>query len=145
MIRQISVFVQNKAGQLSKILNVLAENKIDIRSMTIAESEDYGLLRLILSNTEQGLSILKSAGIMASISDVMACEIPDRPGGLANLVNALAAENINIAYTYSYWPIHAGKVIIVFKVPDEDIEKTKAVIDEKPDYVLLSREVLLQS
>lgn len=144
MIRQVSVFIQNQEGKLGKVLKVLADNDINIRSLTIAETADYGILRLILQNTDKALKALKEADIMANVTMVMAAEVPDRPGGLSRIVDALAAEKINLTYAYSFLPQNTSNAIIIFKVSDDDAEKARKVLTNYEGVDLLVREELLQ-
>ena len=116
MIRQISVFIQNDSGRLAHVLKTLKEADINIRSLTIAETADYGIMRLILQDTDKGLKALKDAKIMANETNVMAVEIPDKPGGLSKLADLLADANIDIEYAYSFLPQNTSNAIIIFKV-----------------------------
>jgi hypothetical protein len=144
MIRQVSVFIQNQEGKLGKVLKVLADNDINIRSLTIAETADYGILRLILQDTDKALKALKESDIMANVTMVMAAEVPDRPGGLSRIVDALAAEKINLTYAYSFLPQNTSNAIIIFKVSDDDAEKARKILTDYEGVDLLVREELLQ-
>lgn len=144
MIRQVSVFIQNEEGKLGRVLRVLEKNQINIRSLTIAETSDYGILRLILSDTDKALAALKEARLMANLSMVMAAEVPDEPGGLSRLVDALADAKINMAYAYSFLPKKTDNAIVIFRVDDAEIDHTKAVLTEKAGIHLLERDELLE-
>ena len=144
-LQQISVFLENRAGQLAEITGVLAENGIDLRALHISETSDYGVLRLIATDSAGAEKVLKENGFLVSVTPVVAVSVPDRPGGLGELVGMLAAEDINIAYAYSYWPLHTGKVIVVIKVDDEDLEKAKKVFEGQTEILLLGRDELLNS
>ena len=144
MIRQVSVFIQNQEGKLGKVLDILAENDINIRSLTIAETADYGILRLILQDTDKALEGLKAAGIMANVSMVMAAEVPDKPGGLSRLVDTLTKEKINLAYAYSFLPKNTSNAIIIFKVDDGDVDRARTVLSASENVVLLDKDELLQ-
>ncbi|MDD4691932.1 MAG: amino acid-binding protein [Eubacterium aggregans] len=144
MIRQVSVFIQNQEGKLGKVLDILAENDINIRSLTIAETADYGILRLILQDTDKALEGLKAAGIMANVSMVMAAEVPDKPGGLSRLVDTLTKEKINLAYAYSFLPQNTSNAIIIFKVDDGDVDRARTVLSASENVVLLDKDELLQ-
>lgn len=143
MIRQVSVFIQNKEGRLAYVLGVLAENDINIRSLTIAETADYGIMRLILQNTDRALKVLKENQIMANQTVVMAAEVPDKPGGLSLMVNKLTEGGINIQYAYSFLPKNTSNAIIIFKVADEDMEKVNTILEEENHIKVLNREELL--
>ena len=145
MIRQVSVFLQNEGGKLGKVLSVLENADINIRSLTIAETSDYGILRLILSDTDKALIALKEAHIMASVTPVMAAAVPDCPGGLSKLVNALGSAGINMAYAYSFLPKNHDNAVVIFRVNDEDMERAKEVLQDQVGVSPLERNELLES
>ncbi len=118
-IPQISVFLENRAGQLAGITKILAENGIDMRAISIAEASDYGVLRIITSEPERTASILVSNGIVLSITPVLAVAVPDQAGGLAPVLSLLAEANIDIEYMYSLFTQKAGTAYMVFRVSDE--------------------------
>ena len=101
-IHQISVFLENRAGQLAEITSILSENKIDMRAISIAETTDYGVLRLIVSEPERTASILLSHGFILSMTPVVAVAVPDEPGGLARVLHILAEAEIDIEYMYAF-------------------------------------------
>ncbi len=143
MIRQISVFIQNDSGRLAHVLKTLKDADINIRSLTIAETADYGIMRLILQDTDKGLEALKNAKIMANETNVMAVEIPDKPGGLSKLTDLLADANIDIEYAYSFLPQNTSNAIIIFKVKDEDEQKVIDLTQADPALQVLERDTLL--
>ncbi|MEF9919235.1 MAG: ACT domain-containing protein [Eubacterium sp.] len=143
MIRQVSVFIQNQEGKMNSVLKALAKNDINVRSINIAETADYGIMRLILQETEKGLAVLKENNIMANETQVLAVEVPDRPGGLSGLVDLLTAHNINIEYAYSFLPKNTSNAIIICKVNAELMEKAKEILKEGQHISLLNREELL--
>ena len=118
-IPQISVFVENRAGQLAEITKILAENGIDMRAISIAEASDYGVLRIITNEPERTASILVSNGIVLSMTPVLAVAVPDQVGGLAPVLSLLAEANIDIEYMYSLFTQKAGTAYMVFRVSDE--------------------------
>lgn len=144
MIRQVSVFIQNEEGKLGRVLKILEDNNINIRSLNIAETSDYGILRLILSDTDRALAALKEARIMANLTMVMAAEIPDIPGGLSGLVESLAEAKINMSYAYSFLPKKTEDAIIIFRVDDEEMEQVKDILENKKNIHLLERDELLE-
>ena len=119
-IPQISVFLENRAGQLAGITKILAENGIDMRAISIAEAHDYGVVRLITSEPERTKNILVENGIVLSMTPVLAVAVPDRAGGLAPVLNLLADANIDIEYMYSLFTQKAGTAYMVFRVSDEE-------------------------
>ncbi len=143
MIRQVSVFIQNDSGRLAHVLKVLKEADINIRSLTISETADYGIMRLILQDTDKGLKSLKDAGIMANETEVMAVEVPDKPGGLSQLTDILSDADIDIKFAYSFLPQNTSNAIIIFKVSQEDEQKVKDLTKENPALQVLERDSLL--
>ena len=119
-IHQISVFLENRTGQLAEITALLAENHIDIRAISIAETADYGLVRLIVDDSYKASSILLQHGDILSMTPVWAVEVPDTPGGLADLLKVLAEQHIDIEYMYSLFTHMEGKAYMVFRVADAD-------------------------
>lgn len=143
MIRQVSVFIQNDSGRLAHVLKALREADVNIRSLTISETADYGIMRLILQDTEKGLKALKDAGVMANETGVMAIEIPDKPGGLSQLTDLLAEADVDIEFAYSFLPQNTSNAIIIFKVPDDDVQKVIEVTQDNPALQVLESDELL--
>ena len=125
-VHQISVFLENRAGQLAEITGILAENGIDLRALSIAETADYGILRMIVDNAEQATSILLQHGYILSMTPVLVISVPDQPGGVAPVLATLAEGNIDIEYMYSLFTHVDGKAYMVFRVNEE--EKFKALL-----------------
>ena len=120
-IRQISVFVENKNGSLEQLLNVLAAAGVDMRAMSVADTQEFGILRMIAKNHTKACEALRAEGYLVSENDVTAVEIPDEPGGLAKVVSILAAHGINIEYTYAFLTRSHNHACVVFRVDDNDI------------------------
>ncbi len=120
MVYQISVFLENRAGQFAEITGVLAENHIDLRAISIAESTDYGVLRMIVDNAEKATAILMQHGYLMSMVPVLVIAVPDRVGGVAPVLATLAEGDLDIEYMYSLFTHNAGKAYIVFKVHDAE-------------------------
>jgi hypothetical protein len=123
---QISVFLENRAGQLAEITNVLSENHIDLRALSIAETADYGVLRLIVDDTEKATSILLSQGFILSMTPVTVVVVPDCAGGLAPVLETIAEGELSIEYMYSLFTRREGKAYMVFRIADE--EKFRALL-----------------
>lgn len=117
-LQQISVFLENRAGQLAEITGVLAENGIDLRALHISETADYGVLRLIAADSEKAEKVLKDNGFLVSMTPVVAVSVPDRPGGLALLLKVLADNRIDISYMYSVFGSDNGLAHMIFRIPD---------------------------
>ena len=118
-IHQISVFLENRAGQLAEITHLLAENHIDIRALSIAETSDYGLARMIVDDSYKASSVLLEHGDILSMTPVYAVEVPDKPGGLAELLNVLAENHIDIEYMYSLFTHREGHAYMVMRITNE--------------------------
>ena len=120
MAYQISVFLENRAGQLAEITGVLANNGIDLRAISIAETADYGIVRMIVNDAQTATSILLHHGYLLSMTPVLVIAVPDQPGGIAPILATLAEGNIDIEYMYSLFTHIEGKAYIVFRVADEE-------------------------
>lgn len=119
-IHQISVFLENRTGQLSEITRLLAENNIDLRAISIAETADYGLARMIVDDAAKASNILLQHGDILSMTPVWAVEVPDRPAGLAELLAVLAENHIDVEYMYSLFAHRDGYAYMVLRISDED-------------------------
>ena len=125
-IQQLSVFLENRAGQLAEITEILAEHGIDLRAIHIAETTDYGVLRLITSAPHEAANILLEKGCVLSMTPVMAAAVPDKPGGLAKLLAVVAQAGIDIEYMYSMFGNGNGMAYMIFRVAD--VERLEAVL-----------------
>ena len=119
-VHQISVFLENRAGQLAEITGVIAENGIDLRAISIAETADYGVLRMIVDDADKATSVLLSHGYILSMTPVIVVAVPDAPGGLAPVLAILAEGEIDIEYMYSLFTHKDGQAYMVFRISDED-------------------------
>ena len=117
-IYQISVFLENQAGKLSEVTNILAENGIDLRAINIAESSDYGVLRVITNDSQKTVDVLKDHGFIVTSTPVVVVGVPDEPGGLAKLLRILAAQKFDVEYMYSIFGKSDGLAYMIFKVAD---------------------------
>ena len=118
-VKQISVFLENKPGMLNEMTHVLAENEIDIRAISIAETADYGLARMIVDDAYKASSILLQHGDILSMTPVWAVEVPDRPAGLAELLAVLAEAHVDVEYMYSLFAHKDGYAYMVLRISDE--------------------------
>ena len=118
-IHQISVFLENRTGQLAEITRILADNHIDIRALSIAETTDYGLARMIVDDSHKASRILLDHGDILSMTPVWAVEVPDRPGGLAEVLGVLADAHVDVEYMYSLFTHREGHAYMVMRVSDE--------------------------
>ena len=118
-IHQISVFLENRAGQLAQITKLLADEHVDIRAISIAEAADYGLARMIVDDSYKASSILLKHGDILSMTPVWAVEVPDRPGGLAEVLGVLADAHVDVEYMYSLFTQKEGHAYMVMRISDE--------------------------
>ena len=117
-IKQISVFVENRPGRLADITAVLAEAGIDIRALSIADTTDYGILRLIVSDPDAAVRALKAADLAVSATQVLGICIPDVPGGFAKAIRVLADAAISVEYAYAFVSPEAGTAYVIIRVED---------------------------
>ncbi len=117
-IRQISVFLENKPGSLCELTKVLAENGVDMRAFSLAETSDFGIARLIVDDVYKTTTVLRDAGFVHRITPVIAVALSDTPGGLNAILEALNAEQINVEFMYAFLGNTPGKAYMVFKVQD---------------------------
>ena len=118
-IHQISVFLENRAGQLAEITGLLAKEHVDIRAISIAETADYGLARMIVDASYKASQILLQHGDILSMTPVWAVEVPDRPAGLAELLAILADAHVDVEYMYSLFTNKDGHAYMVLRISDE--------------------------
>ena len=128
-VTQLSAFVTNKPGHLQKVLKVLADENINIITLTIAETMDFGILRMIVNDPDKGYKVLKDNNITSSVTDVLALEINDTPGSLYNALDVFAHLNLNIEYMYAFTEKREGKAVMIFRF--EDIEAAKKALKDK--------------
>ena len=118
-ILQISVFLENRAGQLAEITKLLAQEGVDIRALSIAETADYGLARMIVSDAHKASDVLLHHGDILSMTPVWAVEVPDRPAGLAELLAVLSEAHVDVEYMYSLFAHKDGYAYMVLRISDE--------------------------
>ncbi|MBR6030927.1 MAG: amino acid-binding protein [Bacteroidaceae bacterium] len=126
-MKQLSIFIENKRGTLLTVLNALKGAGIQIIASTISDTQDFGIYRIICDDPERAFIVLKEQGITATITDVFAIQLEDKPGEAARVLALFAEADISIAYMYSF--LLSGKGILVFRT--SDTERTKQVIKEK--------------
>ncbi|RPJ07951.1 MAG: ACT domain-containing protein [Spirochaetaceae bacterium] len=119
-IRQIAIFLENKKGRLADVTRVLSEASVNIRALSLADTADFGILRLIVNDTDKALEALKKAAFVAQVNEVMAVEVDDRPGGLARILEVFDKNNINIEYMYAFVEKRVENAIVIFKIDDHD-------------------------
>ncbi len=119
-IKQISIFLENRKGRLYDVCALLGKNDINIRALNVAETEAFGILRIVVNKPDAAVKALKDAGIVAKITDVVAIEVDDRPGGLTDILKVLADEDVNIEYMYGFVEKSSDRALMVFRFDDVD-------------------------
>ena len=114
-VEQISIFVENKSGRLAEVTGILAKNGINIRALSLADTADFGILRLIVNDIEKTKKLLKDNGFTVGQNEVVAVEVPDRPGGLAGILSALQGKDINVEYMYAFVQKSEGNAVLIFR------------------------------
>ncbi len=119
-VKQISIFLENKAGRLAEVTRILGEGQVNIRALSLADTTDFGILRLIVNDNTRALKILKDNGFTVGETEVIAVEVPDRPGGLAGILAILADRGMNVEYMYAFVERSGENAIIIFRFDDID-------------------------
>jgi len=138
-VKQISVFLENKKGRLVQVTHVLSQNNVDISAISIAETTNFGIIRMIVNNPQLAVEALKKAGFTVNTADVLAVEVPDCPGGLHQVLEILSHHQISIEYLYSFVRRPSQKALILFKLDNTD--RAIKVLTEKKINILSSQEV----
>ncbi|HOV78936.1 MAG TPA: ACT domain-containing protein [Bacillota bacterium] len=138
-VKQISVFLENKSGRLAQVTRALGENGINIRALSIADTTDFGILRLIVNEPDRAYRTLKEAGFTVSATDVIAVEVADRPGGLAEALGHLDRAGINIEYLYAFVQKASNAALVVFRV--EQIDEAVKALQKEGTRILSGEEV----
>jgi len=125
-LTQISVFLENRKGRLYEICSRLGQNGINIRALTIAETETFGVLRLIVDKPDAAVKMFQQNNITANRTEVVAVEVPDKPGGLADVLKVLTDADVNVEYMYGFMEKFSDKALMVFRF--DDPEKAAAVL-----------------
>jgi len=115
---QISVFLENKSGRLAELTNALAKASVNIRALSLAETIDYGVLRLIVDKPAAARKALSEAGFTVTETEVVAVEMPDRPGGLAGIVDLVTQRGLNIEYLYAFVGQRGENAVVIFRIDD---------------------------
>ena len=119
-IPQISVFLENKAGQLADITGILSQNQVNMRAINIADTTDYGVLRLIVDDAAKASSILLEQGFILTMTPVVGVAVPDTPGGLSKVLSVISSAEIDVEYMYSVFGQKDGQACMIFRVADSD-------------------------
>lgn len=118
-VKQISVFIENKTGMLAEVTRYIADHNINMKALSIADTHDFGILRIICDNHSEAAQALKDGGYVIAETEVLAVEIPDKPGSLATILEILAAADISVEYTYAFLSVkNDNHAYMIFRVDD---------------------------
>lgn len=117
-IQQLSIFVENKPGRMAEIARMIADEGIDIRALSLADTDSYGILRLIVDHPEAARKALQDRGLTLSLTDVLAVQMADHPGGFAEVLDVLSRGDINIEYMYAFIGQKSGSAVVILRVND---------------------------
>ena len=138
-IQQLSIFVENKSGRLAEITETLAAANVDIRAISVADTSDFGLLRLIVDRPQEAVEALKKANLTVSLTSVIAVGINDKPGEFAKAMRVLADNHISVEYMYAFISRDKGKAYVILRV--EDSEKATKALSENGIALLNAEEI----
>ena len=127
-MKQVSVFLENVSGRLAEVTNLLTQDGINLRAITIADTADFGILRMVSDAPERTLLTLENAGFTARVTEVLAVEVEDKPGGLATVTDVLHRNGVNIEYLYASLEQNRENAVVIFKV--EDVELGLRIMEE---------------
>ena len=141
-INQISLFLENKPGHLNAVCRTLAEAQINIVTLSLADTQQFGIVRLIVEEWQKAKTVLEQAGYVVNVREVVAATVPDRPGGMAEVLDAVSQAGVNIEYMYAFAFHHGTEAVLVFRFdnPDRAIEALKAAGRNVLDAVTLFTE-----
>jgi hypothetical protein len=137
--KQISVFLENKRGRLAEVTRLLGKSNVNIRALSIAETVDYGVLRLVVSDPDRARSCLADEGFTVTDTDVIAVEVPDEPGSLTAVIEPLAEADVNVEYLYAFVGKSGESAVVVLRV--EDIDRAVELLQRHSVRVLKAAEV----
>jgi hypothetical protein len=120
-VTQISIFLENRKGRLNEVCSLLGEAGVNIRALTVAETESFGVLRIVVDKPDQAIAKLKSGGFTANITHVVVVEVQDKPGGLANVLDILNQNDVNVEYMYGFFEKASDLAMLVFRFEDPQL------------------------
>lgn len=142
MVKQVSIFLENRAGRLAEVTKLLSDNQLNIRALSVADTSDFGILRLIVNDPDKAIKVLKDSNYTVSAAEVVAVEVMDQPGGLAKILGIFDQNKINVEYMYAFLAKIPDKAVLIFRFDDNKtvVEKLKnqdiRIISEKELYNL---------
>ena len=140
IVQQLSVFLENRAGRLDEVATVLAENGVNILALTLADTADFGILRMIVSDVETAQKVLSSENFLVKTTEVIAVQVPDEPGGLEQVLKVLRERSCNVEYMYGFTGKNSGNAVMIFRFEDA---KCAAIALNNAGVEVLEREQVL--
>ncbi len=134
-VEQIAVFLENKSGRLAEITRILAENDINIRALSVADTADFGILRLIVDKVDRAKEVLRAGGFTVGKTNVVAVEVPDRSGGLASVLKVVTVAGLNVEYMYAFVNKSGANAVLIFRF--DEMDKAIEVLQQN-DFTLLT-------
>jgi hypothetical protein len=119
-ITQISIFLENRKGRLYDVCSLLGRSDVNIRALTVAETESFGVLRIVVDKSDLAIKLLRDNHFVANFTEVVAIEVPDKPGGLASILKIFADNDVNIEYMYGFVEKFSDKALLVMRFEDTD-------------------------
>jgi hypothetical protein len=138
-ITQISVFLEIRKGRLYDVCSLLGGQGVNIRALTIAETESFGVLRIVVDKSETAIKLLRENQFVANFTDVVAIEVPDQPGGLASILKILSDQDVNIEYMYGFVEKFSDKALLVMRFEDTDF--AQQVLAKQKIHVVTEKEI----
>ena len=119
-MKQISIFIENEKGKLAAVTSLLAENEINLKALSVADTAEYGILRIVTDNVEKAMAVLAENAYLAKVTDVLAVKTEDKPGSLAKIITALSQAGISVEYAYAFTASEPGVALLVFRVDNNE-------------------------
>jgi hypothetical protein len=138
-VEQISIFIENKSGRLAEITSILGRSGINIRALSLADTSDFGILRLIVDDSEKALKVLKEQRFTVSITNVIGVAVPDSPGGLTSILQVLDQNNVNVEYMYAFVERSGDNAVIIFRF--DNIDEAIAALTKNGIQILPSERI----
>ncbi len=138
-VEQISIFLENKAGRLAEVTAILRNAEVNIRALSLADTTDFGVLRLIVNNNQAAKDALKKEGFTVGTTDVIAAVVEDNPGGLNNILDPLTIQGINVEYMYAFANPRGNNAIMIFRF--DDLERAISILKEKSIEIIKGEDV----
>ncbi len=139
MAEQISIFIENKEGRLAEVTAILRDAQVNIRALSLADTTDFGVLRLIVNDNDKATAALKKEGFTVGKTQVLAVEVTDEPGGLNKVLDPLCEQDVNVEYMYAFANPQCKNAIMIFRF--DDIDKAKEILAQKDIKVIDGKEL----